>query len=296
MKRINKIGLYIDGGYFSYVSKYYKDHPEYNARLNINNLPGFIEDLANETWGDECYNKITRAGMFRYRNSATTLAKENKLMATNAFDDVIRHSGLENYLVMNNHGSVDYQTELMVKAMSDVISKRVDTVILITASSRYATFVKELTANGINVLLPFWEFDFNGNNGEAQTTYVSSHLMNYATDAIDMVAYIETLGDSSKQLLFVSESEWDDSTGEAPEEREIQYGYITHINYHKKFGFIEIEETGDSVYFSAGDVMTNGSIDFESLQNDDYVSFYMGMNHQGKCAVEINLEGDVIPA
>lgn len=93
--RLPRIAVFINGGYFDEVSRYYKFQHERQARISVNGLQSFIRHKVAELERTaEDYCQIVESHYFWGRFSAVDAAAAGKLEDQAASDDILIRAGV----------------------------------------------------------------------------------------------------------------------------------------------------------------------------------------------------------
>ena len=103
--KVTRIGIFIDGGYFSHVSTYYRYHHDGGNFLSIKGVKEFVRNriaqLEEEPVG-RCL--VAESHYYRGRIPAKDARDRNLLFAERVFDDGLRYAGVEAHYRPTSHG------------------------------------------------------------------------------------------------------------------------------------------------------------------------------------------------
>lgn len=292
-KALTRIGVFYDGNYFFHVSNYYQyEHPR-NARIGISGLHDFIcQRVASEESLDPNYCQVVDAHYFRGRLSAEDAEKRDVLLKERKFDDALMHAGVTtHYLPLGAEGEKGIDVWLALEVYELAFYKRFDMVVLIAGDGDFLPLIRKLNTLGIKVMLLAWDFRFKDNRGSVRETRTAQALLNAVTYPVLMHQVIDdrTLrNDRTIDDLFLSRggkpAPARDSYTDQRDNGATRYGTVHHVK--DGFGFITPENGEDNLFFFAGDVVNT---DFEALKAGAPVTFEIGANDRGPCAVNVSL-------
>jgi uncharacterized LabA/DUF88 family protein len=202
---MTKVGIFIDGGYFDEVSKYYRyNHPR-SSWLNLGGLLAYAKSLVENIEGksEERYSKtvvVTEAHFFRGKFSAESADAAGKLMDDRVFEDIIMRSGVTpHFSPLDENGPVPKEkgvdVGLALEAYDLAVQGKVDYVVLVAGDGDYAPLMRKLHARGVNTVVLVWNFHYSfiGPNGQPieKVTNSSRALATEAMHPIDMNAIVD---------------------------------------------------------------------------------------------------------
>lgn len=282
--KLVKIGVYIDGNYFSNVSDYYKYVHHKRSRIDIKGLFGFVMNYISEKEKiDEHYCRIVDAHYFRGKFNADETRSVNKLYSERQFEDILIHSGITtHYLPMTRNGEKGIDVWFALEAYEGAVRKNYDVIVLLAGDRDYVPLVRKLNTLGTRVMVLGWDFQYVGGDGENHSTYASSNLLQEVTYGLHMENEITVgLGSKNKVIkkLFVEQRSYKNNN----KENKNSFGIITSIK--DGYGFITPEKDGETVFFHYEGV--HDDFDFNDFEQGDKVSYQLGEFNKKTCAVNV---------
>lgn len=204
--KLQRVALFIDGGYFSEVSNYYKFQHQRKARLNLDGIQSFIRKKAAECEKvDEAYCQIVESHYFRGRFSTATAAAKGKLEDERRFDDILIRAGIvQHYLPIDESkqkpSEKGIDVWLSLEAFDLAVHKRFDVLALVACDGDYVPLVRKLNGIGTRVMLLAWDFtyEFNGKHKETRT---SGELIKVSTYPVMMNSIIDDRSNQDKAFV-----------------------------------------------------------------------------------------------
>ncbi len=305
---IIRIGVFYDGNFYSHVSNYYQYSHKRKARINIRGLHEFIRNEVAEHEGcDVKYCHLVEAHFFRGRPRAAESEHRGTLLKERQFDDVLVREGIvPHYLLLGPQGEKGIDVWLALEAYEQTIYKRFDVVALIVSDGDFLPLMRKLTGLGARVMLLAWDFRWTDPDGTERETKTAQVLLEEATYPVMMSQLIDDRSRQNDPLingLFLAARE--PRQGEEPAARtepnvreaaegEAAAGAVRPLlrgriqNLLQGYGFIEPESGGDNVFFYHTAVE---GADFNELEMGEPVTYRMGRNNRGPCAVEVTPAG-----
>ncbi|MCD6304154.1 MAG: NYN domain-containing protein [Planctomycetes bacterium] len=310
-RKLTRIGVFYDGGYFAVVSDYYRFHHARRQRLSIGGIHYFIRRKVAELEGvDEKYCQVVDAHYFRGRFSASDTKDHGKLYSERSFDDVLMRAGvITHYLPRSIRGEKGVDVWLALEAFELAAYKRFDVLVLIAGDGDYLPLVRKLNTLGTRVMLLAWDFTFTGKAGRSRECRVAQSLINDATYPIAMHDLIDNRanrGDPVIDGLFVPQAEEGGEEDEediaqavqlgpaeppagqagpgptlgngspAPAPGEERAGVVCRLPAGKGYGFIKTDDSAENDWlFISRNVLPPG---FANLSEGDRVSFVVAEN------------------
>lgn len=277
-QRVRKIGVFYDGSYVFQVRNYYKRVHERRAILDFNGLHAFVKReiayIEGLTEQELSMCQIVDAHFFQGRRSAYNSDAE-ALRGERAFDEMLSRVGVTtHYLPLKKSGSSEIEKGidvwLALEALEQSYYKHYDFVVLLAGDGDYLPLLRKLNAFGIRVMLLYWEFGYEYDNGKIHCTSASDALKNEATYPMDMV---EVCDGAKGNILFTKDKTRDEETTSDHEEYE-----GTLLSVGRDFGFIKHESFPDNVYFLTKNADGN-------LKRGDRVAFDVEDGPNGKTVV-----------
>lgn len=190
MEKLVKIGVFIDGGYFSRVNDHYAYSHEKHLRIDVGELLAFIRESAATRLGVK-YCHIIDAHFFRGRFSAKSAEEENRLYGDRVFDEVLMRNGIQtHHLPIKDIGGKKREKGVDVlfalEAFELCILKRFDVTVLITGDADYIPLLPKLHTLGSRTMLLGWDLDHIDKDGKDWSIKTSRELRGHATHNINM--------------------------------------------------------------------------------------------------------------
>lgn len=211
-----RVAVFIDGGYFDEVSRYYKFGHERGSRLSLEGTNAFIRRITSEKEGvDEGRVQVTESHYFRGRFSANEAEAAGKLRDQAAFDDILIRSNIrQHYLPVSTSGhgppkERGIEVALAIEAFERAAHGCYDVLALIGCDRDYVPLLSKLTGFGVRTLLLAWDFnyefeDYHGRTRQKETRTAHA-LIEAATYPILMTELIEDQAEDRKLIdrMFV---------------------------------------------------------------------------------------------
>jgi len=193
-----RIAVFIDGGYFDEVSKYYKFQHARGSRLNVRGVLEFIrQQVAEAEKIDQCYSQVVESHYFRGRFSTDSAVQAGKLEDERRFDEVLMRAGIaSHYLPIDENNSREKGIDvwLSLEAFDLAIHKNFDVIVLIACDGDYVPLIHKLNGIGTRSMVLAWdfsyEFEWQGQRRRKETR-TSSELIRVSTYPVMMNAIIE---------------------------------------------------------------------------------------------------------
>ena len=207
-RKLLRIGVFYDGGFFYHVNNYYRYSHTRRTRLSISGLHNFVRHYAaNKEGVDPNIAQIVDSHMFRGRFSAQQSQSHTaKLLAERTFDDVLMNEGVTtHYLPMLGKKEKGIDVWLSLEAFELTIYKKYDIVTLIAGDSDFVPLVRKINSLGSRVMILGWNFEDTDHYGHPRETVTSARLLKEATYPIMMHEVIDKAKRSDPVLagLFV---------------------------------------------------------------------------------------------
>ena len=207
-RKLLRIGVFYDGGFFYHVSNYYRyAHPR-KQRISIPGLHEFIRrHVAGLEEIDERYSQIVDAHFFRGRLSAQQVQAHGRLYAERAFNDVLMNEGVTtHYLPIPGKTEKGIDVWLSLEAFELTMYKQYDVLVLIAGDSDFLPLVRKVNSLGTRVMVLGWHFRYTDDLGRERTTATSVKLRNEVTYPVamhDLIDEADHRGDPLIDGLFV---------------------------------------------------------------------------------------------
>ena len=280
--RMTRIGVFYDGTYFHKVSDYYNYNHARRSRLSLSGIHKFILNrVAQEESVDERFCHIVDAHYFRGRFSAQD-ANDKQLYHDRIFDGVLMSEGITtHYLPLKSRGGRKEEKGidvwLALEAYELAYLKKFSIVVLVACDGDYVPLVRKLSTLGTRVMLISWDFEYQNEHNETQTTRTSQDLLEEVTYPVTMNAEIEhrvKKNDSLINNLFVAKKiveAYSEPATAVSANAERKRGTILSIK--DGFGFIKHSAYPNNLFFHPNDLV---DVDFNSLHTDQAVEFSVG--------------------
>ncbi|MGB8842798.1 MAG: NYN domain-containing protein [Aliidongia sp.] len=281
-----RIGVFIDGTYFSHVSNYYLYEHERRSRLSITGLYAYIRDeIARQENVDRRFCQIVDAHYFRGRLNAKVSQEQDSLYRERQWDDVLIREGVTMHFLPVTKDSKEKGIDVWfaLEAFELAIYKRFNVSVLITGDGDFVPLVRKLNTLGTRVMLLAWDFD-SMRDGKVYTTRASQSLINEVTYPIMMSDEIDSRSRKNDPMigtLFVKPKEVI-LPASGPE----QNGTIISIISERGYGFIRPSEGGDNLFFHVTSLI---DCTIDELEHGARVSYRIIQSDRGLNAVEIRL-------
>jgi cold shock CspA family protein/uncharacterized LabA/DUF88 family protein len=192
-----KIAVFYDGQYYYKISNYYCfQHPR-KRRLNISGLQAFIRHKVAEVLAaEENLCPIVDAHYFRGRLSAIEAQGSQILFNERLFDEILMNEGIITHYLPLKYSQGKRQEKgidvwLALEAYELAVYKRYDVLVLIACDGDYVPLVRKLSTLGTRVMLLSWDFQYNDEFGNLQSTRTSQDLLEEVTYPIAMHELID---------------------------------------------------------------------------------------------------------
>lgn len=297
---LTRIAILYDGTFFHHVSNYYNFDHNRQSRIDFSGLHKFVRHkIAEEEDTEVKFCQIVDAHYFRGRKPS----REANILPERQFDEVLMRSGITTHYAPINRMGAEKQINvwLAVEALELVMLNRCNVVVIVAGDSDYIPVLRKISTYGVRVLVLGWDLRVSGLAYEMET-HTSRALLDEATYAVMMSEIINTapaddqlvnnLFIRKNGLLSTSESTEDfknetfsiEPRPSVYEDMPLTFGSISFVNQEKNYGFIQIGESDERVFYHGYQVDFPGILYLNSGMN---VSFYLGLNHRGKCAIKV---------
>jgi len=290
---LTRIGVFYDGNYYLHVSNYYNYvHPR-RSRLSIEGLHHFIRhQVAMEQASDVRLCQIVDAHFFRGRlNAQEASQKGNQLYYDRVFDDILMSEGVvTHYLPLRNYSGYRQEKGIDVWLALETFEltqyKQFDVVVLITSDGDYVPLIRKLNTIGTRVMVLSWDFEYVNEDGTRSITRTSQDLLEHVTYPIAMHEIIENRlrkNDPVTNNLFVQPTLNRPYTpnSETNAQELVNFeedGFESSEIHSLKAGYGFIKHPPNNLYFHSTSLF---EIDFNQLQEGDFVDFILGTNEKG---------------
>lgn len=163
-----RTALFIDGGYFDEVSRFYKFQHQRASRISVDGLQDFVKStVADREKVDQSYCQVVESHYFRGRFSAEATDAAGKLRDQAAFDEVLIRAGIvQHYLplittVQGRPRERGIDVWLSLEAYDLAVHKRFDVLALVACDGDYVPLVRKLSGIGTRTLLLAWDCQYD---------------------------------------------------------------------------------------------------------------------------------------
>lgn len=297
-RRLTRIGIFYDGGYFSIVNNFYNfSHPR-RSRLHLGGLHDFIRDQVSAAEDVPLsYCQVVDVHWFRGRLPVADLSVQ-QLESDRIWDDVLMSFGIvTHYLPVHARPGQPRQEKgvdvwFALEVLELALMNRFDVVVLITGDGDYVPLVRKLNARGVRVMLLGWNVTWRPFDGDVRTIRTAEVLAREVTYRIRMEEIIgDELGgdDPLREGLFVYRPPRPAATGDTTRIEAVgteEEGRIANIL--DSYGFITPDHGGENIFFHASDL---SGMRFWELRPGDRVTFVASFNDRGPCARRVEMAG-----
>jgi cold shock CspA family protein len=312
--KLTRIGVFYDGNYFFHVSNYYQYQHVRKARISIDGLHEFIRHQVSEAEGEDVkYCQIVDAHYFRGRPRAQEAEARGLLLRERQFDDILMREGvITHYLPLGPDGEKGIDVWLALETYELAIYKRFDVIVLIACDGDFLPLVRKLNALGTRVMLLGWGFSYIDQSGKDRETRTAQVLLEEVTYPVLMHQIIDSRKADLKidplliDQLFVPHKEIGAfqkppeiakkpatppptaavPAPAAPPPSGTLTGKIQALR--EGFGFITPSDGSSNLFFFHASVL---NADFNELRVGDEVTYRIGNNDKGICAVDVEFVG-----
>jgi cold shock CspA family protein len=292
-----RIGVFYDGNFFFHVSNYYHYHHERRARISVGGLHEYVRHQVAESEGcDVRYSQIVDAHYFRGRPRAKDADQRGLLLKERLFDDVLVSEGVvTHYLPLGPDGEKGIDVWLALEAYELAIHKRFDVSVLVVCDGDFLPLVRKLNTLGTRVMLLAWDFKYIHPSGEEKETRTAQVLLDEVSYPVMMHSVIDDRSkrnDPQVNALFVPQKDLRAASATLPASPVVAAptpvgsdGVIQNLK--GGFGFITPASGGPNLFFFHDEVI---NADFNDLHTGDPVTYQLGKNDRGACAVDVYVE------
>jgi len=295
-QKITRIGVFYDGNYFLHVNNYYLEFHQRRAPLSISGLHAYIRTTVSEVEGvDLKFCQIVDAHFFRGRLRAQEADERNILLSERLFDDVLMNEGVTtHYLPLGPHGEKGVDVWLALDAFELAIYKHFDVIVLIAGDGDFVPLVRKLNTIGTRVMLLAWDFKYTDINTKTDyQTRTSQHLLeevNYPKQMHDVIDDRATRNSPLLNGLFESKAarlmnKTQHRVGARAGTAGRIEGQISQL--HAGYGFIMPTNGGNELFFHNSTLL---NANLSELQLGFLVTFEIGSNDKGPCAIDVDVE------
>lgn len=200
-----RLAVFIDGGYFDEVGRYYKFNHRRGSRLSLDGILQFVRHQAAYLEDKPvAFCQVTEAHYFRGRFSAESASLAGKLEDERRFDDILIRAGVvQHYLPVDESRQRPVEKGidvwLSLEAFDLAVHKPIDILVLVACDGEYVPLVRKLNGIGTRTMLLAWDFEYEYEvDGylRRRTTRTSSELIRAATYPLFMHNEVEEPEDS----------------------------------------------------------------------------------------------------
>ncbi len=309
-RRFTKIGIFLDGSFFSHVSHFYKWHHPRGTRLSLPGLQRFIRRRVSEGEGlDERFCHIVDAHFFRGRLNAREARDREALYLERVFDEALMRSGIEtHYLPVTQSKEKGVDVLLALEAYERSVFKGLDVCVLFAGDADFIPLVRKLHTLGTRVMVLGWHVEHTDQDGTHHETKCAHHLMEEATypimvseevDAVEIGAdpliedifyqpsgapehELEEAGGALADPIVPSRRRPQEESDPAEDERNRCEGSVVHLQ--DNWGFVARDGDERHFFFHETDLR---NLEYEDLQIGRRVSFVASANERGPYAKQV---------
>ena len=293
-EKLTRIGVFIDGNYFSHVNTYYNYYHEINSRINMKGLQRFIlSQVSKEEDPTAKHCRIVDAHYFRGRLNAAEAREKHMLYGERVFDEILMREGITTHYLPLSGGGEEKGIDvwLALEAFELAIYKRFDVCVLIAGDGDYLPLIRKLNILGTRVMVLGWNFSYEDRFGEKRYTRTAQTLLDEATYPILIDHNVDDQSIKSDLLINnvfeqIKPTPQDNSTKSNFYQNNLTDDFFTGeiITIEYDFGFIK-PENGENLFFHASYLE---NCKFNDLGLNDDVVFKIGENEQGPCAKHVS--------
>ena len=290
--QFTRIGVFYDGQFFSHVSNYYMYRHERKARISVTGLHNFIMDAVHKAEGvdkDRC--RIVDAHYFRGRLSAADALERDMLYRERVWEDALIRAGVvTHFLPLSPRGETGVDVSFALEAFELAMYKRFSVSVLVAGDGDYLPLIRKLHTIGTRTLLLAWDFKYMDETGVERETRTSQLLLDEATYRLEMHTEIEARGRKKDPLiaeLFVHRKEVPATVNAAsgsPVVDTVEPRIGSIVTVQDGYGFVRPDGGGDNLFFHNSSLVDT---DYSELSKGDKVSFMLGRNAKGPCALRV---------
>lgn len=191
--RFTKIGVFLDGSFFSHVSHHYKwNHPR-RCRLSLVGIQRYVRSKVAMGEGlDERFCHIVDAHFFRGRLASREARERDALYPERVFDEALMRSGIEtHYLPITNSKEKGVDVLLALEAYERAVFKGLDVCVLFAGDADFVPLVRKLHTLGTRVMVLGWNLEHADAAGMRHETRTAHHLLEEATYPVVVSEEIE---------------------------------------------------------------------------------------------------------
>ena len=221
--------------------------------------------------------------------------------------DILMNSGIvTHYLPMTSRGEKGIDVWFSLEALELTIFKQFDVVVLIACDSDYLPLVRKLNTLGARVMVIGWDFEYYDDYNNHFVTATSQYLLREVAYPVLMHEIIDDetnqddyflqnlFVDKDKRIDYEEDEEEDEEyiiAGVVPLEDDIERHEGVILNLKHGFGFIVPDDKTENVFFHWGAV-NDPYKDFNDLIVGERVSYNLGRNENGICAIDVETVED----
>ena len=293
--QFTRIGVFYDGQFFSHVSNYYMYRHERKARISVSGLHNFIMDAVHKAEGidrDRC--RIVDAHYFRGRLSAADALERDMLYRERVWEDALIRAGVvTHFLPLGLRGETGVDVSFALEAFELAMYKRFSVSVLVAGDGDYLPLIRKLHTIGTRTMILAWDFKYMDETGVERETKTSQLLLDEATYKVEMHTEIEARSRKKDSLisdLFVQRKEAPtrvESSGETAIEGVAERRTGSIVTIQDGYGFVRPDGGGDNLFFHHSSLVDT---EYAELSKSDKVSYVLGRNPKGPCALRVTKE------
>lgn len=298
-EKLVKIGVFYDGNFLFHISNYYLYHHARKSRVSIGGMHGFIRTkVASDLGVDGNLCQIVDIHYFRGRVPCSDANKES-VYKERMFEDVLVREGVTtHFLPVNSSAEKGVDVLFALEAYEAALVRKLDVIVLVASDGDFVPLVRKISAAGVTTVLIGCDFEFTDESGSTRTTRTSQRLIDEVSfpillnEVIDKVDGESDITEEVLKELFVTKKERKIPAFDSGPMKEGTFkGRIQ--NTLNGYGFITPGTPSpvgpdQNVFFHFKDVSSEEA----DLRVGDMVSFQMGKNDRGPCAVDVVFIGE----
>lgn len=311
--KVTKIGLFIDGGYFSHVSTYYRYHHPGGNFMSVKGVKDFVRHRIAQLEEESLKRcRVVESHYYRGRFPARDARDRSLLFAERVFDDGLLYAGVETHYRPTSKGKErGIDVLLALDAYKMATTQSLDVIVLFAGDGDFIPLVRKLHGFGTRVMVLGFNLQATGADGEVLATRCSFHLLEEASYPVVLSEEIDAHAPGSEPLLdalflpkteaqdgqavgkWIPASEEDALTApSAPTVKKEKEGgdenvmrWSGHVCYlEHPYGFLLREGDNKRFFFHESDL---SDVKFAELRDGNGVSFVASSNERGPYARNI---------
>lgn len=314
---ITRVALFIDGGYWSAVRSFQRQHANRPGPNSLERLLEYVQAKVSELEGrngNPCL--ICETHYFRGYLGTNTLEAQDRLRQQSRLLDELLQLGIEPHFLpmLNGMKEKGVDVALALEAYAAVAERGVELVFMVASDGDYVPLIRALKRKGGRVVLLVWDFEYDDTLGRHRVSRTSAALAREAWRLVQVDHYRELRADdtdsaeateaeraqSSQDTEASLDSCVEPIDGEEDEGIDITEDLLSGLDgrgtrtgrieslHDESFGFIRDHVLPDRTWFFHRNGL-NG-VAYEDLSVGTEVIFGIGHNHQGPIAERVSLQ------